>query len=70
MNNLRYRLILRKYREFLLPTLLMTTANNLTSFVDTLLISAFLGVERMPAVQLCFPVVAFVSMFHGMLGIG
>ncbi len=70
MNSLRYRLIQKKYREFLLPTLLITTANNLTSFVDMLLISAFLGANRMPAVQLCFPVVAFVSVFHGMIGIG
>lgn len=65
MNILRYRLILKKYRDFLLPTLHMTTANNLTTFVDTLLVSAFLGVDRVPAVQLCFPTLILLNKTQG-----
>lgn len=45
-------------------------ANNMATFVDALLVSTFLGVRRLPAVQLCFPIVAFTSLFHGMFGIG
>ena len=66
----KYRLISEKYREFFWPTIAMTMANNLALFVDSVLVSTFLGVGRMPAIQLCFPIVAFVNMFYWMLGIG
>lgn len=70
INELNYRLITKKYREILLPTLAITMANNLAAFADTILVSIFLGVSRMPAVQLCFPVVALVNFFQTMFGIG
>lgn len=66
----RYQLIAKKYREFFWPTIAMTMANNLALFVDSVLVSTFLGVGRMPAIQLCFPIVAFVNLFYWMLGIG
>ena len=66
----KYKLISEKFWEFFWPTIAMTMANNLALFVDSVLVSAFLGVERMPAIQLCFPIVAFVNMFYWMLGIG
>ena len=66
----KYRLISEKYREFFWPTIAMTMANNLALFVDSVLVSTFLGVGRMPAIQLCFPIVAFVNFFYWMLGIG
>ncbi|MCR5406663.1 MAG: hypothetical protein K6E88_07740, partial [Lachnospiraceae bacterium] len=65
-----YRLITDKYREFFFPVFMIAMAKYLTSFVDSVLVSTFLGVERMPAVNLCFPVVCFISLFHGMVGIG
>ncbi len=70
MNKRRYQLITAKFREFYFPTLSISMANNMASFVDALLVSTFLGVNRLPAVQLCFPIVAFTSLFHGMFGIG
>ncbi len=66
----RYKLISKKYKDFFWPTLAMTMANNMALFVDSVLVSTFVGVERMPAVQLCFPIVAFVNMVYWMLGIG
>ena len=66
----KYQLIAKKYREFFWPTIAMTMANNLALFVDSVLVSTFLGVGRMPAIQLCFPIVAFVNLFYWMLGIG
>ena len=70
MNKLDYYLITKKYREFFLPTLAITMANNLAAFADTILVSVFLGVGRMPAVQLCFPAVALLNFFQTMFGIG
>lgn len=65
--DLNYRLIARTYREFLIPTLAMTMANNMALFVDSVLISTFLGVARMPVIQLCYPVDAFVNMIYWMV---
>ena len=70
MTEKRYKLITRKYKEFFWPTLAMTMANNMALFVDSVLVSTFIGVDKMPAVQLCFPIVAFVNMVYWMLGLG
>ncbi len=67
---LKYNLITRKYRELFLPNITITMANNLAAFVDTIMISLFLGVSRMPTIQLCFPVLAFMNFFQTMFGIG
>ncbi|MBQ9209110.1 MAG: polysaccharide biosynthesis C-terminal domain-containing protein [Oscillospiraceae bacterium] len=70
MKDIDYQLIKRKYREFFFPVLFISMSKYLTSFVDSVLVSAFLGVEKMSAVNLCFPAVCFISLFHGMFGIG
>ena len=70
MKEINYSLITKKYREFFFPVLFIAMSKYLTTFVDSALVSTFLGVERMPAVSLCFPVVCFISLFHGMFGIG
>ncbi|SDB59329.1 Na+-driven multidrug efflux pump [Ruminococcaceae bacterium FB2012] len=70
MTDLKYRLISHKFKEFFLPTLFMTLANNMALFVDSLLVSSFLGIEKMPATQLCFPIVTFVNLVYWMLGLG
>lgn len=70
MNDLRYRLISRKFREFFLPTLSMALANNMALFVDSVLVSRLLGITRMPAIQLCSPIVTFVNLVYWMLGLG
>ena len=70
MNDINYDLITKKYREFFFPVLCIAMSKYLTSFVDSALVSSFLGVDRMPSISLCFPVVCFISLFHGMFGIG
>ena len=67
---LKYRLIGRKFREFFLPTLSMALANNMALFVDSVLVSRLLGINRMPAIQLCMPIVTFVNLVYWMLGLG
>lgn len=69
-NDLKYRLIGRKFREFFLPTLSMALANNMALFVDSVLVSRLLGISRMPAIQLCSPIVTFVNLVYWMLGLG
>lgn len=58
------------YKSFLFSLLVMTVANNIAFFVDSVFISHFLGIEKLPAVELCFPVMTFVSMVYLMLGLG
>ena len=70
MNKISYHLITSQYREMFFPVLFIAMSKYLTSFIDSALVSSFLGVERMPAINLCFPVVCFISLFHGMFGIG
>ena len=70
MNDLKYRLIGKKFREFFLPTLSMALANNMALFVDSVLVSRLLGISRMPAIQLCSPIVTFVNLIYWMLGLG
>jgi len=70
MNDINYRLITKKYREFFFPMLMIAMSKYLTSFVDSALGSFFLGVDKMTAISICFPVVCFISLFHGMFGIG
>ena len=70
MKDISYDIITKKYKEFFFPMLFIAMSKYLTTFVDSALVSSFLGVERMPAINICFPVVCFVGLFHGMLGIG
>ena len=70
MKDRNYRLIGEKYREFFWPALAMAMANNMAVFVDSVLVSLFLGADRMPAIQLCYPMDAFVNMMYWMLGMG
>lgn len=70
MNDEKYKLITAKFKEFFWPTLAMSMANNIAVFVDSVLVSTFLGVDRMPAIQLCYPIDAFVNMIYWMLGLG
>lgn len=70
MKDIIYDLIIKKYKEFFFPVLFIAMSKYLTTFVDSVLVGSFLGVDRMPAISLCFPVVCFISLFHGMFGIG
>ena len=70
MNNQKYQLLSAGYKSFLFSLLVMTVANNIAFFVDSVFISHFLGIEKLPAVELCFPVMTFVSMVYLMLGLG
>ena len=70
MKDISYDIITRKYKEFFFPMLFIAMSKYLTTFVDSALVSSLLGVDRMPAINICFPVVCFVSLFHGTFGIG
>ena len=70
LNNQKYQLLSAGYKSFLFSSLVMTVANNIAFFVDSVFISHFLGIEKLPAVELCFPVMTFVSMVYLMLGLG
>ena len=49
---LKYRLIGRKFQEFFLPTLSMALANNMALFVDSVLASRLLVIDRIASVPL------------------
>ena len=70
MDRAKYQLVSDKFREFFLPTLFMTMANNLAIFVDSVLTSKFLGVDKIPAIEFCYPYVSLINMIYWMLGFG
>lgn len=65
-----YRLISGKFKEFFLPTLLMSMAMNISVFVDTLIVGNLLGSINISAMALIAPIFTFVNLIYWMVGLG
>ncbi|MBE6486790.1 MAG: hypothetical protein E7Z85_08130 [Methanosphaera stadtmanae] len=63
-------LISSKFREFFFPTLLTAMAGNICIVVDSILVSFFIGVANLSAIQLVSPLVTFVNLIYWMIGLG
>ena len=63
-------LIKRKYREFFFPTIVMALSNSLTSIVDGIIVSIFLGAEQMAAINTCLPIPQLNATIATLIGIG
>lgn len=70
MSERNYDLLKSKFSEFFLPTLFTSVAGNICVFVDSLLISFFLGAGNISAVLLATPLITFVNLIYWMIGIG
>ncbi|WP_414469032.1 MATE family efflux transporter [Methanobacterium sp. ACI-7] len=65
-----YELISAKFKEFLLPTLLMSMAMNTSTFIDTLFVGNLLGPLNVSAMALIAPIVTFINLIYWMIGLG
>lgn len=59
-----------KYREFFLPTLLITASINITSVIDSIIIGNILGPEALAATVLCVPIMTIITCIEMILGFG
>ncbi len=65
-----YNLISDKFKEFFLPTLLMSMAINTSTFIDTLIVGNTLGPINISAMALIAPIITFINLIYWMVGLG
>ena len=65
-----YDLISAKFKEFFLPTLLMSMAINTSTFIDTLIVGNTLGPINISAMALIAPIITFINLIYWMVGLG
>ena len=65
-----YRLLLHKYSQYLVPTMITYAALSLNEFVDSMLVSNLLGPDAMAIVNIGTPVVLVVAAVYALLGNG
>lgn len=64
------RLLVRKFRNYLLPSTLTAAALSLNEFVDSMVVSGLLGSKAMAVVNLGMPVMLFMAFVYTLLGSG
>lgn len=70
MNTRNALLLNRKFREFLLPTILTSTAVSLASIVDGIIVGGLLGERALAAVGLSAPAVLALNMLFYLFAVG
>ena len=63
-------IIFHKYKELLLPSLLIAMALNITSIVDSSFIATFIGYNGQAALQTLSPLIFLVTIFEWLFGLG
>lgn len=66
----RNDLISAKFKEFFLPTLLMSMAMNISTFTDTIIVGNTLGPINISAMALIAPIITFINLIYWMVGLG
>lgn len=66
----RNNLISAKFKEFFLPTLLMSMAMNISTFTDTIIVGNTLGPINISAMALIAPIITFINLIYWMVGLG
>ena len=65
-----YNLLNAKFREFLLPTVFTSMAGNISIFIDSILVSMFIGTVSLSVMQVIAPVTTLVNLIYWMVGLG
>lgn len=65
-----YNLVSAKFKEFFLPTLLMSMAMNISTFMDTIIVGNTLGPINISAMALIAPIITFINLIYWMVGLG
>ena len=63
-------IITHKFRELLLPSLLIAMALNIASVVDASFVSTFIGHDAQAALQVLEPLVLLITIFEWLFGLG
>lgn len=59
-----------KFKELLLPTLLIVMALNISSVVDSFFVGAFIGELAVSAIEVLEPLILLVTVFEWLFGLG
>ena len=59
-----------KFKELLLPSLLMVMALNISSVVDSFFVGSFIGPNAVSAIEVLEPMVLLVTVFEWLFGLG
>ncbi|MBQ8883563.1 MAG: hypothetical protein IJ031_03085, partial [Oscillospiraceae bacterium] len=63
-------LVKKKFREFYLPTILMTASGSLSIIIDSIIVGNILGDNELAAVNLIMPLSLCFTALCGLFGIG
>ncbi|MDY0266498.1 MAG: MATE family efflux transporter [Methanimicrococcus sp.] len=64
------KLVLKKFREYLIPTILTSMAVSMSAVIDSVLVGNLLGDEALAAVSLSMPVIYCLNMIFMLFGVG
>ena len=64
------KIIDRKYKEYLIPTILTAMSSSLIVMADSILVGNMLGANEFAAVNCCGPIMQIFGMFSELLGLG
>ena len=70
MDNDSSKILTKKYRQYLLPSILTTLALALNEFVDCMLVSNLLGSDALAIANLGCPVILLIAACYVLLGSG
>ena len=70
VNNMSNEIITHKFRELLLPSLLIAMALNITSVVDASFVATFIGHYAQAALQVLEPLILLITIFEWLFGLG
>ena len=63
-------IITHKFRELLLPTILIAMALNITAVVDSSFVATFIGSNGQAALQVLEPLILLITIFEWLFGLG
>ena len=67
---MNYKIADSKFKELLLPTLLIVMALNISSVVDSFFVGTFIGENAVAAIDLLEPLILLVTVFEWLFGLG
>ena len=63
-------IITHKFRELLLPSILIAMALNITAIVDSSFVATFIGHNGQAALQVLEPLILLITIFEWLFGLG
>lgn len=67
---MNYKIADSKFKELLIPSLLLVMALNISSVVDSFFVGSFIGPNAVAAIELLEPVILLMTVFEWLFGLG